>query len=459
MKKQAFFSYLVCGTLFFMWQTANSLAIYSMPALADILYIVFAVHYVVGGVGLLAAGLLCDKIILAAKARQMFAIALAAAGGVCALFLCFIGTAALFVTVFLLGTFLGFAVNGVLLGGLFVPLPQAYKPLGFGLAFAISASLRLPVDISVTRGYASHAAHSLFAAVALFLLCAALFSKPVAQHFAKRDDEAAAREPMVIGSEPRLFGIAVACGAAVFISFGIVDRLFSASPMYTNSVQYFRYAQILTSAAVGFICLRFGYYAAVLSSVSFLGLGTLAYLFGMSGAVGEMFVLFTVIGFNLFYHTLRSIFAEIGKHGKYPYTIAAFGFALYFMTQIIGIPVADGMDSLGKDGGTVVYVGLFMLSIPLIVLLFYRLHNAYAARQAVSPGVQNEEQSSKSMSSLTLTRREKEIFDLVLQGQLSREIAEVLFVSESTVNWHVANILKKTDVESRAELIERYGGD
>ncbi len=199
--------------------------------------------------------------------------------------------------------------------------------------------------------------------------------------------------------------------------------------------------------------------ACALAIISFLGLGTLAYLFGMSGAVGEMFVLFTVIGFNLFYHTLRSIFAEIGKHGKYPYTIAAFGFALYFMTQIIGIPVADGMDSLGKDGGTVVYVAIFMLSIPLIVLLFHRLHNAYAARQAVSPGVQNEEQSSKSMSSLTLTRREKEIFDLVLQGQLSREIAEVLFVSESTVNWHVANILKKTDVESRAELIERYGGD
>ncbi len=30
-------------------------------------------------------------------------------------------------------------------------------------------------------------------------------------------------------------------------------------------------------------CLRFGYYAAVISSVSFLGLGTLAYMFDMSG--------------------------------------------------------------------------------------------------------------------------------------------------------------------------------
>ncbi len=70
-----FWAYLVCGTLFFIWQTSNSLAIYYMPALTEILYSVFAAHYVAGGIGIIAAGLLCDKIIRADKSRRLFAAA------------------------------------------------------------------------------------------------------------------------------------------------------------------------------------------------------------------------------------------------------------------------------------------------------------------------------------------------------------------------------------------------
>jgi LuxR family transcriptional regulator, maltose regulon positive regulatory protein len=59
-----------------------------------------------------------------------------------------------------------------------------------------------------------------------------------------------------------------------------------------------------------------------------------------------------------------------------------------------------------------------------------------------------------------LSRRELEVLDLVAQGLTNREIAARLVLSEHTVNRHVANILRKLGLSSRAaaaSLAGRYG--
>lgn len=53
-----------------------------------------------------------------------------------------------------------------------------------------------------------------------------------------------------------------------------------------------------------------------------------------------------------------------------------------------------------------------------------------------------------------LTRREREIFDLLVQGHSSPEIAARLHRSQRTVEHHVAGVLAKMGVDSRAALIE-----
>jgi len=52
-----------------------------------------------------------------------------------------------------------------------------------------------------------------------------------------------------------------------------------------------------------------------------------------------------------------------------------------------------------------------------------------------------------------LTVREQEVLKVLLDGKSNRQIAEMLFISESTVKTHVRNIYSKYDVRSRAELI------
>jgi DNA-binding CsgD family transcriptional regulator len=61
-------------------------------------------------------------------------------------------------------------------------------------------------------------------------------------------------------------------------------------------------------------------------------------------------------------------------------------------------------------------------------------------------------------SRYNLTRRQEEVLTLLLQGRSSRAIADELCVSFGTAKNHVFNIMQKTGVHSRFELITLYNG-
>jgi DNA-binding CsgD family transcriptional regulator len=54
-----------------------------------------------------------------------------------------------------------------------------------------------------------------------------------------------------------------------------------------------------------------------------------------------------------------------------------------------------------------------------------------------------------------LTRREEEVVGLVARGRSSREISVALFISEFTVQRHLANVFEKVGVRSRRALVKR----
>ena len=60
----------------------------------------------------------------------------------------------------------------------------------------------------------------------------------------------------------------------------------------------------------------------------------------------------------------------------------------------------------------------------------------------------------KSQSSQhELTERESETLRLIAQGKTNRQIASELFISESTVKYHLRNILDKLHLENRAQVM------
>jgi DNA-binding CsgD family transcriptional regulator len=55
-----------------------------------------------------------------------------------------------------------------------------------------------------------------------------------------------------------------------------------------------------------------------------------------------------------------------------------------------------------------------------------------------------------------LTATERRVVEQVVKGASNRVIAERLFVSEKTVEWHLWHIFEKLDVASRGQLLNRY---
>jgi two-component system response regulator NreC len=57
-------------------------------------------------------------------------------------------------------------------------------------------------------------------------------------------------------------------------------------------------------------------------------------------------------------------------------------------------------------------------------------------------------------SGQTLSKREKEILRLLAEGYNNNEIAEMLFISPSTVHSHRGNIMNKLELNNRRELLQ-----
>jgi len=60
---------------------------------------------------------------------------------------------------------------------------------------------------------------------------------------------------------------------------------------------------------------------------------------------------------------------------------------------------------------------------------------------------------------LNLSPREKEIFAMLLTDAPQKAISTDLKISRSTVNFHVKNLYRKLGIQSRIELITKYGND
>ena len=52
-----------------------------------------------------------------------------------------------------------------------------------------------------------------------------------------------------------------------------------------------------------------------------------------------------------------------------------------------------------------------------------------------------------------LTKREREVFDLLIENRSTKEIADLLFISEKTVRNHISNVMQRLNVKGRAQAV------
>jgi len=84
------------------------------------------------------------------------------------------------------------------------------------------------------------------------------------------------------------------------------------------------------------------------------------------------------------------------------------------------------------------------------------IRDAFSGRSTLSPEATRvliQATRPAKQPSCDLTEREREVLNLVVQGNSNQQIADVLFISLATVKAHISSILSKLQVSSRAEAI------
>lgn len=90
--------------------------------------------------------------------------------------------------------------------------------------------------------------------------------------------------------------------------------------------------------------------------------------------------------------------------------------------------------------------------------LFSAVRTVHRGESQIEPGVAAKllnrfKQLSRASAPDALSEREVEVLQLIARGASNREIAGELFIRESTVKTHVANIFQKMGVSQRTEAV------
>lgn len=93
---------------------------------------------------------------------------------------------------------------------------------------------------------------------------------------------------------------------------------------------------------------------------------------------------------------------------------------------------------------------VFIISVSILIYhIFYRFYFS-------SPIAKTERSLSEDfIKDFSITKREQEIILALLDGKSNKELAETFFVTQKTIEAHLANIYRKIGVKNRLELFSR----
>lgn len=334
------------------------------------------------------------------------------------------------------------AIAGIYLSKLARFIPQQKRGAVFGIAYGLGSIVTWMISLLADGRFLRSASCLVAYAIMIALIL-------LVNHKVKGDEP-----PIPTDDLPGFDRAPLVLMATVVILLSVVKGLgfyFPASESLsgTISLEFTRAFYAIGLVVAGFICDKNRKYGAVCCVAAlvfpFVGFA----LTGEPGASQVLWILgYIFFGFFSVYRVV--LFSDIaGKDGSLLWMA---GFGLMFGRVGDAAGVVGGI-LMGPHDIVLVAVSaiLFVVTVLAFFALYHRLYVPVLAQGQNEEGLLSEFETR-----FELSPRECDVFRLMMKGQSNGEIAGALYISESTVKFHVKNILRKTDCTNRSELAVKY---
>ena len=173
--------------------------------------------------------------------------------------------------------------------------------------------------------------------------------------------------------------------------------------------------------------------------------GALALGSNMAGETIMWIFAYLFLGFLSVYRIL--VFSDISGKANVP-ALAVFGLLFGRLGEAAG---TLGSGFLSGIPLIVISGAVFVIVIPLFFVLYQKLYAVFT-----SPEELEQKRFAEYSARFGFSAREQEILALIIRGMSNAEIAGTLYITESTVKFHIGNIFKKSGFTRRSELITDY---
>lgn len=124
-------------------------------------------------------------------------------------------------------------------------------------------------------------------------------------------------------------------------------------------------------------------------------------------------------------------------------TLSFLPFILIF--EVVKLPISNRPTLSNLDYDIIFFIVWNLVSIRF----FLKYFNLYAMNSfVITP-------TNEFLEKIGLSKREKEVFSLLIKGHSYSDISDMLFISHSTVKTHVLNIYKKANVKNKIALLQK----
>jgi DNA-binding CsgD family transcriptional regulator len=268
----------------------------------------------------------------------------------------------------------------------------------------------------------------------------------------------------------RVVGIGLlAAGSLVLLYAALAMRgesvVYPVAITQLSSSGFVRYAELPLFAAAGWAADRHGRQSLVVISLVAALVGATGALAAGSAALVGVAALAKVVATIAYPVACCALIADAACYSRRPALLGCMAFAPVLAGQLVEAlarPAVAGLSGTDLFLVELAVLGVFSaVAVALLEMIrvdFARLGEAVAVVE-VDEAASGQIDLDAFGSEHGLTGREREILSLSMDGMTVPQMASHLFVTETTIKFHVGNLLKKTGTSSRAELTRTLTAD